>query len=110
MGDIADGILNGDFDEETGEYIGPGLGYPRSLARGKRDREKNYKHSSKLFGIINYLENQKLPKDSDWQMIIRDYNKAILLDETRNNEDIATEIQKNFGQFVKFIKTKYVLK
>lgn len=37
MGDIADGIINGDFDEETGEYIGRGAGYPRSLQRDKRE-------------------------------------------------------------------------
>lgn len=33
MGEIADAILNGDFDEVTGEYIGPGDGYPRSFHR-----------------------------------------------------------------------------
>lgn len=32
MGDMAEGILNGDFDEETGEYIGPGDGYPRRMS------------------------------------------------------------------------------
>ena len=30
MGEIADGIINGDFDMYTGEYIGPGEGYPTS--------------------------------------------------------------------------------
>jgi hypothetical protein len=31
MGQGADLILNGDIDEWTGEYIGPGQGFPRSL-------------------------------------------------------------------------------
>lgn len=30
MGEIADGIINGDFDSITGEYIGEGSGYPRT--------------------------------------------------------------------------------
>lgn len=30
MGDIADAIINGDFDASTGEWIGPGDGFPRS--------------------------------------------------------------------------------
>lgn len=35
MGDIAEGILNGDFDEVTGEYLGEGEGYPRTFMRTK---------------------------------------------------------------------------
>lgn len=30
MGDIADGMINGDFDSFTGEYIGEGQGFPRT--------------------------------------------------------------------------------
>ena len=30
MADIADGLINGDFDFLTGEYIGNGGGYPRA--------------------------------------------------------------------------------
>lgn len=41
MGEIADGLINGDFDEETGEYIGEGYGYPRSLQREARERKQN---------------------------------------------------------------------
>jgi len=36
MGEIAEMMLNGDLDEETGEYIGPGQGFPRSPARAAR--------------------------------------------------------------------------
>lgn len=31
MGEVAEMMLNGDLDEWTGEYIGPGYGFPRSL-------------------------------------------------------------------------------
>lgn len=30
MGEIAEGLINGDFDSITGEYIGEGFGYPRT--------------------------------------------------------------------------------
>ena len=32
MGEIADGLINGEFDYHTGEYIGKPVGYPRTLA------------------------------------------------------------------------------
>lgn len=31
MGDIANGLINGDFDFITGEYLGNGGGFPRSI-------------------------------------------------------------------------------
>lgn len=37
MGDMADGILDGDFCEWCGEYLGPGDGYPRKCASCERD-------------------------------------------------------------------------
>lgn len=33
MGDIADGLLDGQFDFYTGEYLGQGCGYPRTFDR-----------------------------------------------------------------------------
>ena len=37
MGDIADGMINGDFDSLTGEYIGEGDGYPRTRHKEHAD-------------------------------------------------------------------------
>lgn len=34
MGDMADAMLDGIFDEQTGEYIGEAVGYPRTMQRG----------------------------------------------------------------------------
>lgn len=36
MGDAADMLLDGTCDEFTGEYLGPGPGYPRSRHRSKQ--------------------------------------------------------------------------
>ena len=34
MGDISDGLIDGTFDSLTGEYIGEGPGYPRTISKG----------------------------------------------------------------------------
>lgn len=46
MGDMADGIINGDFDEVTGEYLGPGDGYPRSI------QEKKFNYSKAALAAV----------------------------------------------------------
>lgn len=41
MGEVADSILDGDFCQECGEYMGEGDGYPRSCPacqRGNREQ------------------------------------------------------------------------
>jgi len=54
MGDIADGLINGDFDCFTGEYLGEGHGYPRShsqpIYRSKKWHKQNPKGGSYLVG------------------------------------------------------------
>lgn len=35
MGDIADMMLDGILDEQTGEYLGKAIGYPRTLVKSK---------------------------------------------------------------------------
>lgn len=35
MGEVADMVLDGTLDEETGEYIGDGPGWPRNARTGK---------------------------------------------------------------------------
>lgn len=40
MGDMADAILDGVFDQYTGEYIGKAVGYPRSVHNRKCKEKK----------------------------------------------------------------------
>lgn len=65
MGDIADGIINGIFDEETGEYIDDelsaqgGPGYPRRMYNIKLTKaEKRTKAIRKELAIL--IEKKKL--------------------------------------------------
>ena len=37
MGEIADSLINGEFDFITGEYIGEAVGYPRTYVYGRRN-------------------------------------------------------------------------
>ena len=37
MGDMADGMIDGTFCQECGEYIGKPCGYPRSCSGCKED-------------------------------------------------------------------------
>jgi len=53
MGETADMILDGILDEQTGEYIGEAVGYPRTMQKGcynsikKRKPKRNIKYAMK---------------------------------------------------------------
>lgn len=98
MGDVAEGILNGDFDEETGEYIGDGQGFPRSLNREHRE-------DGALYGVKNYLRN-KVP---NWNNTMVAYNKDVLKLEFVSTQVIAENIQKDFGKFVKYVNEQRII-
>lgn len=66
MGDIAEGILNGDFDEVTGEYIGEGDGYPRTFTRRVKKDKKVYDPPA---GIVEAFNNCTFRNIQDgWQV------------------------------------------
>jgi len=58
---MADAILNGDFDEVTGEWLGEGQGFPRTLTKRalKTDKplEQFSTNSQKAFGC-GHLESE----------------------------------------------------
>lgn len=106
MGDIADAILDGEFDEVTGEYIGEGVGYPRTLTKNYIHNKSKYrKYSAKLFGVIKFLNNRGLP---NWQEIMKEYLKqSDNYKQDLSNEEMAIEIQNDFGKFFNYIKQKH---
>lgn len=55
MGEIAEGIISGDFDEVTGEYLGEGDGYPRSIHRNSGTPNKN-KITDELLGRLKRVQ------------------------------------------------------
>lgn len=61
MGEIADAILNGDFDCVTGEYIGNGQGFPRTFEKGHyntipRPKKKSRKKKVKSIKHLRWME------------------------------------------------------
>ena len=71
MGEVSDGIINGDFDMYTGEYLGEGEGFPRAgkekiyTPRSYRQkRNETYIWIRKLLKANNRLEKQLCNKKS----------------------------------------------
>jgi len=103
MGDIADGLIDGTFDEQTGEYLGEGPGYPRTLEQGYYNSIKPRKDTncSELNGLYKYLR-------SKFQTIKR-MNKCIrryCQEEHKVHgtlKECAIFIQEDFGLFKKWL-------
>lgn len=63
MGEIADAIINGDFDEVTGEYLGQGYGYPRTKYTPRKSDDLSWKRVTGImntYGIKSNLHPQTL--------------------------------------------------
>lgn len=66
MGETADAMIDGQFDYITGEYIGPGVGYPRTIngkiykrKRGQRFfRTGGFSDQEKINGVHMWLEDK----------------------------------------------------
>lgn len=62
MGEIAESLINGEFDYITGEYLGEGVGYPRTHAYGRRNCSTYYKEANKQgeYMYLKYVQGQRL--------------------------------------------------
>lgn len=110
MGDIADMIINGDLDSETGEYIGPGQGIPRTIQdrrRGARFRRADFTQSDKLNGVIVYLHDKGIINSEEAHKVMRSYGDEIghTHVKKRNILKIALKIQEDFPRFVNWLKS-----
>jgi len=71
MGEIADMMLDGTLDEQTGEYIGPPCGYPRTRVKGQYNtigKKKQIEAEKKIADIrkeLAILINEMKLKDPD---------------------------------------------
>ncbi len=102
MGEAAEAILNGDFDEITGEYIGEGQGFPRTLT-GKRN-PKN--------GVKQWLrsKSEKL-NETPVGTIIKQYGTTVLGFGSRiSNDEICIIISLEFTKFCNWVMLNYTKK
>lgn len=87
MGDIADSILDGEFDCITGEYIGEGCGYPRTM-------ERTTHYSSEAGVVFNYLGQIGVQDRSKKFDLIIKYG-ALLGLQTKRTSLISESIRKD---------------
>lgn len=109
MGDIADMMLDGTLDSMTGEYLGEGPGYPRSMDPespdyvGRRERDPNRKMNP-VFGVQNYLKGKGV---TDFAPVLTQYQTEVLkLPGEPTQKEICEVISKDFGAFVKWYGKK----
>lgn len=104
MGDIAEGLINGDFDFYTGEYIGNGGGYPRSYRGNPTDYVGTNSRDKK--GLNKYLRiNWGYPQDKH-SKIVNSYLKEVKM--VSNNciktslNSKASLVQQDWNSFAKW--------
>lgn len=109
MGGIADAMINGDMDSETGEWLGNGQGFPRSISqrkRGARFRKTQFDDSQKLNGVTLYLYDKGHQNAEDAHKIIKKYGEHIghIPTSKKNVLKIAVKIQDDFVKFIQWLK------
>lgn len=98
MGDIADGILNGDFDMYTGEYLGPGGGFPRTAQRRRQSvRERNN------IKVRRFLKSQKI-LGKDYKDVCTQFLDVKGLRYKNNFSHITNRCGHHFDEFKDWVK------
>ena len=119
MGDIADMILDGILDEWTGEYIGPGVGHPRSMDPDHWSNQKWRKPTAKdsinygknpLGGIEKWLKLNNISRTGRCvhRYAVQVLNKPFDITDRREMKRIAAIIQNHgWEAFTKWVKETY---
>ena len=107
MGEIADGLINGDFDFHTGEYIGRGWGFPRTLDNSlpwehKRQKRKSYNPST---GVLNYMWQKGVKDRQEQYRLIALYAqfKKWDMSEPHSIDYLCQKIQEKFNDFCSWL-------
>lgn len=134
MGEMADMMINGLLCHICGVYLdGEEPGYPRYCSgckpKNKSKKEQimkniveknkdlgNFKKKNPSRGIVavkgvqNYLKGKS---STNFETVIRDYNRDVLqlpmyhVADEQLEIELCTEIQKDFGAFIKWFKETY---
>lgn len=96
MGDIADMMLDGILDEQTGEYLGKGVGYPRTLQMSRKSQDLSWKK------VVAYMINMGI-KPHLHPQILKDYGCNYSGKKPLRNA--CFEILKDFERFKNYLKT-----
>lgn len=104
MGEIADGLINGDFDSLTGEYIGEGDGYPRTIQGGKTKPFIGVGRKSEDLSwrkVTKFLNNLGI-KQHLYPQVLKDYGCKYSGKKPLKNA--CFEVLKDFDKFKCFVK------
>lgn len=96
MGEIAEGLLDGTFDMYTGEYIGEGCGYPRTM-------EDDYTPQEKKSGVMSYLGGKGFSRGQRRELLLSFYGEQ---SDQVSNETLCVHASDNWRKFVKFVNKK----
>lgn len=118
MGDIAESLLSGEFDEYTGEYIGPAVGYPRSMDSAhwsNKQARYNYNYGNNPLGGIEQwvVVNTEIRRPGKVWKAIREYSKLYDIKEPEDQVDkkpkfLASWISQHHWQlFIVWVKETY---
>ena len=99
MGEIAESLINGEFDYETGEYIGEPCGYPRRYGR-----KKNYNNYRS--GITKYLRRSGIEDKNHFKVLKKFCMEILKVEVTANSSKDALQLHAsvNFSKFSQWLK------
>lgn len=86
MGNTADALIDGEFDYITGEYIGRGVGYPRTL----HDRND-------VNGVVKWLQKQGVTDKQKQVELMRAYVPGATPHSSKSG--MCAVIQQDFTKF-----------
>ena len=100
MSEYTDDIINGGFDFLTGEYLGRGGGFPRSVHFHKKSKKSVFVPNAKT-RVVKFLKKLKIRK-KNWTQVIRgffNYNASII-----SNVRLCELIQEDFEKFKEYVE------
>lgn len=106
MGEIADGLINGDFDFYTGEYIGRGYGIPRTHNRSLPWEGASF---NPVGGVIKFLLKKGIKRTEDIIDILQKYVEHRKWEFTQGNKfirKVSIKIQEDWPAFASWAGNK----
>ncbi len=104
MGEMVDAMIDGELDFYTGEYIGPGVGYPRSRNGRVNFRSNHPGHASKAYiGVATFLKPRS---KAEIRQVIIAYaqSRGVETPPHFSPKGYAREIQKDWVRFANFVR------
>ena len=103
MGDIADMMIDGTLDYQTGEYIGDAVGYPRTIHGGHNRKKKPMSNIRIVYATI-FKQMPKMAFKNACDEAIKDYAWNVLQYKTRNLPNICKKIKKDLITFTEWFE------